>query len=129
VPGRGGGYAAAGPAGVMPLGREKIKKAIDTHENVCYIKTSQTERGIPMNEIEIVKTLAKNKKMSHAVLAEKMGMATPTGVSNRLQGRSMTVEVLVKMLEAMDCELIIKNKIGDKESWVVVNENRKGDDK
>ena len=82
-----------------------------------------------MNEIEIVKHIAKSKKISHALLAEKMGLATPTGVINRLQGRSMTVEVLVKMLEAMDCELIIKNKVGDKESFVVVNENRKGAEK
>ncbi len=80
-----------------------------------------------MNEIEIVKSLAKSKKMSHAVLAEKIGMATPTGLSNRLQGRSMTVESLLRILDAMDCELIIRNKIGDKESWVVDNTNRKGD--
>ena len=80
-----------------------------------------------MNEIEIVRTLLKSKKVSHAVLAQKLGFATPTGVSNRLQGRSMTVEGLVKMLDALDCELIIRNKIGEKETWVVENENRKED--
>lgn len=78
-----------------------------------------------MNEIEIVKALLAEKKMSHAVLAEKMGMKTPTGVSNRFQGRSMTVEVLVEMLNSMDCELVIRNKVGGKESYVVANENRK----
>lgn len=82
-----------------------------------------------MNEIEIVKSLMKNKKISHAIMAEKLGLATSTGVSNRLQGKSMTVEVLIKMLEAMDCELIIRNKVGDKERFTVVNENRKGDGK
>lgn len=78
-----------------------------------------------MNEIEIVKELLNSKNMSFAVLADKMGMATPSGVGNRLQGRSMTVEVLLEMLAAMDCELIIKNKVGDKETYVVQNENRK----
>lgn len=78
-----------------------------------------------MNEIEIVKALLSSKGMSFAVLAEKMGLATASGVGNRLQGRSMTVEVLVEMLAAMDCELIIKNKVGDKETFVVENENRR----
>ena len=78
-----------------------------------------------MNEIEIVKELLKDKGMTHAVLAEKMGMKTPTGASNRLQGRSMTVEVLVEMLKAMDCELIIRNKIGENQKYIVGNENRK----
>ena len=30
----------------------------------------------------------------------------------------------MNLLEAMDCELIIKNKVGGKESFVVENENR-----
>lgn len=79
-----------------------------------------------MNEIEIVKKLSQDKKMSYALIAEKMGLATPSGVSNRLSGRSMTVEVLIQILEAMDCELVIKNKVGDKETYLVDNENRKG---
>lgn len=78
-----------------------------------------------MNEIAIVKDLLKIKKVSHAVLAKKMGFATSSGVSNRLQGKSMTVEALVKILDALDCELIIRNKIGDKETWVVGNDGRK----
>lgn len=78
-----------------------------------------------MNELEIIKVLLDSKKMSYAHLAEKMGHATHSGVSNRMYGRSVTVEVLLEMLEAMDCELIIKNKVGDKETFVVDNENRR----
>lgn len=77
-----------------------------------------------MNEIQIVKTLMKIKKVSGAVLAEKLGYKTPSAVMNRLQSKTMTVEKLVELLGAMDCELIIKNKVGDKESFVVVNEDR-----
>ena len=58
------------------------------------------------------------------VLAEKLGYKTPSAVTNRLQSKTMTVEVLVNLLEAMDCELIIKNRVGGKESFVVVNEDR-----
>ena len=77
-----------------------------------------------MNEIEIVKALMKAKGVSGAVLAEKLGYKTPSAVTNRLQSKTMTVEVLVNLLAAMDCELIIKNKVGGKESFVVENENR-----
>ncbi len=77
-----------------------------------------------MNEIQIVKALMKAKGVSGAVLAEKLGYKTPSAVTNRLQSKTMTVEVLVNLLEAMDCELIIKNKVGGKETFVVVNEDR-----
>ena len=78
-----------------------------------------------MNEIEVVKTLMKTKGISGAVLAEKLGYNTPSAVTNRLQSKTMTVEVLINLLEAMDCELIIKNKVGDKEVYTVDNENRR----
>ena len=77
-----------------------------------------------MNEIEIVKALMKAKGMSGKTLSEKMGYNTPSGVTNRLQSKTMTVEKLIEMLDAMDCELIIKNKVGDKEVFVVDNEER-----
>lgn len=77
-----------------------------------------------MNEIEIVKALMKEKGMSGKTLAEKLGYNTPSAVTNRLQSKTMTVEMLVKLLDAMDCELIIKNKVGNKESFEVNNENR-----
>lgn len=77
-----------------------------------------------MNEIEIVKTMMKTKKASGAVLAEKMGFKTASAVTNRLQSKTMTVEVLIKLLDALDCELVIRHKMGDKESFVVDNENR-----
>lgn len=77
-----------------------------------------------MNEIEIVKTMMKTKKASGAVLAEKMGFKTASAVTNRLQSKTMTVEKLIDILDALDCELVIRHKMGDKESFVVDNENR-----
>lgn len=77
-----------------------------------------------MNEIEIVKEMMKVKKASGAVLAKKMGYKTASAVTNRLQSKTMTVEKLVELLAALDCELVIRHKIGDKESFVVDNENR-----
>ena len=77
-----------------------------------------------MNEIAIVKELMGVKKMSSAVLADKLGYNTPSAVSNRLQSKTMTVEKLLELLGAMDCELVIRNKVGGKETYVVDNEDR-----
>lgn len=77
-----------------------------------------------MNEIQAVKALMKAKGISGAILAEKLGFSTPSAVTNRLQSKTMTVEVLIKLLEAMDCELVIKNKVGGKETYIVDNVER-----
>lgn len=77
-----------------------------------------------MNEIEIVKALMKEKGYSGKLLADKLGYNTASAVTNRLQSKTMTVEMLIKLLGAMDCELIIKDKAGEKKSFVVDNEGR-----
>ena len=77
-----------------------------------------------MNEIAIIKTLMKIKGASGATLAEKMSFKTASAVTNRLQSKTMTVEVLVNLLAAMDCELVIRHKMGSKETFVVTNEDR-----
>ena len=83
------------------------------------------EVKIIKNEIDVVKKLMDIKGMSGATLADKLGYKTASAVTNRLQSKTMTVEKLIELLDAMDCELIIKNKVGDKESFVVTNENRR----
>ena len=77
-----------------------------------------------MNEIEIVKTIMKAKGFSGKTLADKLEYNTPSAVTNRLQSRTMTVEKLLELLGAMDCELIIKDKVGNKDSYIVDNEDR-----
>ena len=80
-----------------------------------------------MNEIKIVKELMKTKGFSGKTLAEKIKddtNATASYVTNRLQSKTMTVEKLIELLDAMDCELIIKNKVGDKETYKVDNDDR-----
>lgn len=77
-----------------------------------------------MNEIEIVKSVMKSRGMSGKVLANKMGYSTPSAVTNRLQGKTVTVEKLIELLEALDCELVIRQRSDGKASFVVDNENR-----
>ncbi len=84
-----------------------------------------------MNEIEVVKTLLGIKKWSFKFLAEKIGKKSGGVIGNRLSGRSMTVEALLEMLDAMDCELVVRPKSGSgiKETFTIVNENRKGEER
>ena len=79
-----------------------------------------------MNEIQIVKALMKEKGKSSAYIAEKLyGEGTlPSKVSNRLQSKTMNVETLIKMLDVLECELVIVDKVGKKQTYVVDNEDR-----
>ena len=80
-----------------------------------------------MNEIKIVKTVMEAKGFSGKTLAEKIkgdDKALASYVTNRLQSKTMTVEKLLELLDALDCELIIRHKVGDKETFVVDNEDR-----
>ena len=73
-----------------------------------------------MNAIQIVSEVMKKRGFTNAALAKKLGYSTASGVSERLRGKKdMRVDTLVQFLEAMDCEVIIKSKIGDKEQWTV----------
>lgn len=38
----------------------------------------------------------------------------------------MNVAVLVKFLEAMDCELVIRSTLADKSEWVVTGDEQMG---
>ena len=77
-----------------------------------------------MNEIEAVKFLMKSKHVSNAVLADKLGYTTASAVSNRLQSKTMTVETLLKLLDALGCELIVRDKSSHENIFNLTNENR-----
>ena len=69
---------------------------------------------------EVVAKVMKMRGMSGPVLAEKLGYATTSGVSERIYGKhDMRADTLARFLDALDCELIIKSKVGGKETWVL----------
>ena len=71
-----------------------------------------------MNAKQIVSEVMKKRGFTNSALAEKLNYPTPSGVSERLRGKQdMRVDTLVKFLEAMDCEVIIKSKLSDKTEW------------
>ncbi len=83
-----------------------------------------------MNEIEIVKHIMRKTRVSGQELAKSLGKKNEDGkgqasyVNNRLQSKTMTVEKLLELLDGLNCELVIRETRGDKESFVVDNENR-----
>ena len=68
----------------------------------------------------IIKELMKKRGHTYQSLAEKLGYKAASGVSERLRRNGdMSVTVLIQYLEAMDCQLVIESKIGEKTKWIV----------
>ena len=73
-----------------------------------------------MNSKKIVREIMKLRGHTFESLANKLGYEKPNRVSERLRNSGeMRVDTLVKFLSEMDCELVIKSKLQDKEEWVV----------
>lgn len=69
---------------------------------------------------EIIKSLMKIRGFSNQALAEKLGYTTASGVSEKLRrSQGMRLDTLVRMAEAMDCEVVIRSKLKDKGEWKV----------
>lgn len=79
---------------------------------------------------DVVESAMKVRGMSMAVLAEKLGYATPSGVSQRLYGKQdMRVDTLAKFLKALDCKIVIKSNLSDKTVWVIDGVAEDGEEK
>lgn len=73
-----------------------------------------------MNAIDILRKLMRSKKISQAELAENIDgwkQSNVTGVLNNSKG-NVRVANFYQMLDAMDCELVVRNK-ETSEEWVV----------
>lgn len=71
---------------------------------------------------ETIREVMNAKGFTNALLAEKCGYNTPSGVSTKFERKTMNVDTLIKFLEAMDCELVIRSKTTDKSEWVIKND-------
>lgn len=75
-----------------------------------------------MNEKEIIRECLRLSKISQEELKNRLGYATQSGVSNKLNsGKSMNVSTFVKMLDAMGYRLVVESKSPrlNNQSWVV----------
>ena len=78
-----------------------------------------------MNSKQIVREIMKMRGHTYESLSKKLGYEKPNRVSERLRNDGeMRVDTLVKFLSQMDCELVIKSKLQDKEDWIVTLDNK-----
>ena len=74
-----------------------------------------------MNEKEIVKEVMAMRGWSQATLAKEAGFkqqSNVTGLLNRGEN-GMRIDKLAKMLKAMGCEIVIRDKMGSGKEWKV----------
>lgn len=73
---------------------------------------------------KIVKTIFKERNKSYKQVAEKLKYKHPSAVSNRLDDtRPITTDILLNILNELDCELVIRSKNKDGVEWVVTKDN------
>ena len=77
-----------------------------------------------MNEREIIRIALKSRGYTQAMLASMLGFKGQNAVSERLRGNAINVDTLLKILNAMGYELVIrdKNKSNKENVWVVGEE-------
>lgn len=62
-----------------------------------------------MNVNEIIKTCMSNKGVTQGDITKLLGMKSQSGVSQALN-RDMKVSMLLRFLNVLDCEVVIRNK-------------------
>lgn len=62
-----------------------------------------------MQANEVIKTLMSNKKITQGEITQRLGMKSQSGVSQALS-RDMKTSMLLRFLESMDCELVVKDQ-------------------
>ena len=75
-----------------------------------------------MNSKQIVAEVMEARGWSQKMLADKLGYATVTGVSNRLNGKTtkdMNVNTLVQFLSLMECDVVVRSRTKDRTEWTI----------
>lgn len=71
-----------------------------------------------MTAREIIKELIKTRNWSQSKLAEEAGLKSQSNVTGMLnRSSSLRVDNLVKLVEAMGYEVIIRDKMGSNKEW------------
>jgi len=68
------------------------------------------ERTEVMDQQTIIRKLMKLKGYNLQIIADKCGFKYRSNISEMLRSRHMRVDNLIRILEAMDCELVIRSR-------------------
>ena len=81
-----------------------------------------------MNGIKLIREVMKERGHSNSSLARALGYDTPSYVSEKLRRKKgMSLEWFVKMAEVMNCEIVVRSKLKDKNEWVLNNDSGEED--
>ena len=69
-----------------------------------------------MNEKEIVRDIMKTLDINQTELAERTGYKAASGISEILNRKGMRVDILLKLINAMGCEVVVRSKDCE---WVI----------
>ena len=72
-----------------------------------------------MNEKEIVREVMGLRKWSQADLAREAGFKSQSNITGLLNNNKNGIRIdnLVKILNAMGCEVIVRDKMGSEKEW------------
>ncbi len=73
-----------------------------------------------MTDKEIMMEAMKAHSYNQKLLAERLGYATHTGVTERMRGKqAMRCDTFVKFLEQMNFEVVVRSTLADKSEYVL----------
>lgn len=74
-----------------------------------------------MTERDVIRELMKLRGWSQQQLATESGFKRQSNISNLLNNREngMRVDNLLKLINTMGCDLVIRDKMGSKKEWVI----------
>lgn len=74
-----------------------------------------------MNAIELTKQLMSETHITYQQLADATELGTPSNLYQMLSRKDLKVSTFVKILEAMDCQLVVQSMNAD-DDYVIDNE-------
>ena len=71
---------------------------------------------------EVIKAVMELRHWNQSKLAEEAGFKGQSNITGFLnRNSSMRVDSLVQMVEAMGCEVIVRDKMGSKQEWRITD--------
>ena len=74
-----------------------------------------------MTDKDVVRRVMKMRDWSQPKLAEEAGFKSQSNITGLLNNtkNGMRIDNLFKMLNAMGCEIVVRDKMGSKQEWVI----------
>ena len=72
-----------------------------------------------MTTKEAVVDILIERRMKQDDLRDKLGYAYTSGINSRLNSNNMRIETLLRFLDALDCEIVVRDKTKYHKEWII----------